>query len=144
MVGVIISVIVVFTLMNEKDENVIQSGPFEGWIESGPFKIRKQQYKLGEQVFLAVDGLTVDDSGNIIVIAPNKVTYITIPFDGAKKTDFNQYFKPTTSRALKICSVDDLVGNWTMIFQGVTYKQLNFEIIEEFIPGDEKHYEKVC
>ena len=144
-VGVIISVIVVFTQTNEiVDENVIQSGPFEGWIGSGPFKISKQQYMLGEQIFLAVDGLTPEESGNIIFMTPNLLQYQTIPFDGAKKTDFNQYFKPTTSRALKLCSIDDLVGEWTIIFQGVTYKRLKFEIIEEFIPGDEKNYEKVC
>ncbi len=143
-IGVIISVIVVFTVFNEQDENVIQPGPFEGWIGSGPFKINKQQYKLGEQVFLSVDGLKPQESGNIIFMTPNLVQYQTIPFDSGKKADFNQYFKPTTSRALKICSVDDLVGEWTIIFQGVAYKQLKFEIIDEFIPGDEVHYEKVC
>ena len=142
-IGVIISVILVYTQLDNVDENV-QSGQYEGWINSGPFQINKQQYKLGELVFLSVNGLNVEDNGNIIFMTPNSVQYQTIPFDGRKKTDFNQYFKPTTSRALKICSIDDLVGEWTVIFQGVALERLNFEIIEEYVPGEEKRYPKIC
>ncbi len=71
--------------------------------------------------------------------------YITIPFDGSQKITFNQYFKPSLNRGLGICTKDDLLGNWTVAFQGTDYNNLKFEIVDRYVPGEEENYEEpVC
>jgi len=69
----------------------------------------------------------------------------TIPFNGTQKITFNQYFKPALSMNRGICSKADLLGNWTVVFQGTDYNNLKFEIVDRYIPGEEKNYEEpVC
>ncbi len=119
---------------------------------SGPFQIDREQYLLGELVLLRIgvqNELEPNDKGNIIFLQPSNGThqtvYITIPFDGSDKISFNQYFKPALSKARGICSIDDLLGNWTVVFQNTTYNNLKFEIVDRYIPGEEENYEEpVC
>jgi len=107
------------------------------WISSGPFAIDKSRYKIGENIFLSVHGLKPEEAGNIVVLSPKGVTWTDVPFNGTLKSDFNYYFKPETSKVLKIYNPEDLVGTWKVIFQGLTYKPLSFEIVNEFLPGAE-------
>ena len=136
------------------DENDPYIGAPRVWQTSGPFQIDKEQYSLGELVLIRIGlqnelgfstELKPDEKGQIVFLMPSNGThqtvYITIPFDGSEKVTFNQYFKPQLSTALDICSKDDLLGSWTVVFQGTNYKNLKFEIIDEYIPGDEKYYE---
>lgn len=118
---------------------------FENWNRSGPFAINKHEYKLGENIFIAVGGLKISDIGDMVFVMPNGTTkYITIHFDGNAKSDFNQYFKPGISKARKICSVDDLVGEWNVIFTQTDYKPLKFRIINETFTGEETLFQRVC
>ena len=130
-VAAIVSAIYFYNIQKSSDENKSQ------WIISGPFAIDKPRYKLGENVFLTVHGLKPNEAGNILIVRPNGDMWTTIPFNGTLKSDFNYYFKPDTSTALKIYGQEDLVGTWKVIFQGLTYEPLSFEIINEFIPGGE-------
>ena len=107
------------------------------WISSGPFAIDKSRYKIGENIFLSVHGLKPNEVGNIIIVTPTGSEWTTVPFNGTLKSDFNYYFKPETSRVLKILNPEDLVGTWKVIFQGLTYEPLSFEIVNEFLPGAE-------
>lgn len=107
------------------------------WISSGPFAINKPQYKLGENFFLTVHGLKPNEVGNILVIQPSGEMWTTIPFNGSLKSDFSYYNKPDTSSIKKLFKPEDLVGTWQVVFQGVAYKPLSFEIVNEFIPGAE-------
>ncbi len=127
----IVSAIYFYNVQKSSDEIKSQ------WIISGPFAIDKPKYKLGENVFLSVHGLKPNEAGNILIVRPNGDMWTTIPFNGTLKSDFNYYFKPDTSTALKIYGPEDLVGTWKVIFQGLTYEPLSFEIINEFIPGGE-------
>ena len=70
--------------------------------------------------------------------------YITIPFDGADKGGFNYYVEPSISKAKGICSVDDITGEWFMIFRGTNYPNLNFEVTDKrgFVGGT--NVETVC
>jgi hypothetical protein len=122
----------------EKDE-------FEGWNRSGPFAINKHQYKLGENIFVITEGLRQNDVGSMDFILPNGTTkYLSIPFDGTDKTTFNQYFKPSISKVRKICSIDDLVGEWTVTFRGTNYKPITFELLNETLTGEETLFQRVC
>ncbi len=107
------------------------------WIASGPFSINKNQYKLGENIFMIVNGLQPTDVGEIDIVDPKGGIFSKIPFNGTMKSSFKQFFKPVTERSLALCSAKDLVGNWTIIFKGVSYKSIPFQIINEFIPGEE-------
>ena len=107
------------------------------WIISGPFAINKNQYKLGENVFMVVTGLKSDDVGKIVVMDPKGGTFTTIPFNGTMKSSFNNYFKPDTERIEKLCKPTDLVGEWIIIFQGASYKSIPFQIVNDWIPGSE-------
>jgi|GEM_PF-661191 hypothetical protein len=107
----------------------------EQWISSGPFSINKNEYKLGEYVFMSVQGLKPTDVGSIIIVDPKGDVYDHIPFNGTMKSSFNQFFKPNTQRTLALCTPESLVGNWTLAFQGVSYKSIPFKVINDWIPG---------
>lgn len=107
------------------------------WVTSGPFSINKNQYKLGENVFMIVSDLKPTDVGEIDVFTPKGTTFTAIPFNGTMKSSFKQFFKPITDRKTSLCNPTDLVGNWTVAFRGVPYKAIPFKIINEYIPGAE-------
>ncbi len=119
------------------------------WQTSGPFQIDREYYVLGELVLMRIGNLETNEKGQIVFLQPSNGThqtvYITIPFDGSEKITFNQYIKPALSMNRGICSKADLLGNWTVVFQGTDYNNLKFEIVDRYIPGEEENYEKpVC
>ena len=115
---------------------------------SGPFRIDKSQYLIGENIFFTADNLASTDKGRVIFLRPMNDThnsaYSIIPFDGSSKNSFNQYFKPTLSHGKKICTTDDLVGSWMVIFEGTNYQSISFRIIDSFLLGEEKYYKDTC
>ncbi|MEM3065339.1 MAG: hypothetical protein QW177_08195 [Candidatus Nitrosotenuis sp.] len=118
---------------------------FKNWNRSGPFAINKHEYRLGENIFIVTDNLQPGDIGSMVFLMPNATrTYISIPFDATAKPGFNQYFKPSISKARNICSVNDLVGEWTVVFNGTNYAPLKFRIINQTVPGDEAIFQRVC
>jgi len=144
---IIIAIIIgsiIFTSL--KVEKVEPKDPFENWNRSGPFAINQAQYKLGEKIFVSVSGLSSNDVGKIIFGLPNGTTvYSTIPFDGGIKSEFNTYFTPDLSKARKICSVKDIVGEWLVVFRDTKYKPIIFEIINETLDNTvTAKYQKVC
>ena len=76
----------------DKDETIGQ------WQKSGPFEIDKDEYNLGEKIFLSVQNINANDKGEVKFMRPLNIThsvqYIGIPFDGMKKDGFNYYFQP--------------------------------------------------
>ena len=118
------------------------------WITSGPFQIDRTEYILGEKVFLRIGGLTNDEIGQVVFLRPSNAThytvYATVPFDGSDKPAFNYYIEPDLAKSRDICTVDDLIGDWRVVFRGTDYPNLEFRVTEQIIPGDEEHYEPVC
>ena len=114
------------------------------WISSGSFSIDKKQYLLGDNIFLRVVDIQMHQKGEIQFIRPSGDIYRTIPFDGSLRSEFNQYFTPFPASALKVCSSDDLVGTWTMKFQGTNYKPITFEMKNEYLKGEEWKFVNDC
>ncbi|MDH3764744.1 MAG: hypothetical protein OER82_02930 [Nitrosopumilus sp.] len=118
------------------------------WITSGPFQIDRSQYVAGEKIFLVIGGLEYEEKGQVAFLRPLNDThnsvYLTVPFDGAKKNAFNYYIQPQLSKTRGLCTMDDIVGSWTVVFRGTDYKNLKFEITDKVIPGDEDSYQPVC
>ena len=127
------------------DENQYEALPRE-WRSSGPFQLDRNQYALGEKIFLRIGGLDIQEKGQIAVMRPLNSThysvYLTIPFDGSSKEAFNYYLDPQLSKTRGLCSVDDVLGKWALVFRGTNYPNLNFEIVNKTLPGT--NWEPVC
>ena len=129
------------------DENYYNP-PSREWQTSGPFQIDRYKYLIGEKIFIVIGDLGLDEKGQIAFLRPMNMTHVavwqTIPFDGMKKSAFNFYTQPALSPVLEICTVDDLIGDWTVVFRGTDYSNLKFKIINKILPGDEESYVPVC
>ena len=112
---------------------------------SGPFAINKSQYKLGEYVFMVVSNLNPNEAGKIVVVDPKGDVFLMIPFNGTLKTSFHQFFKPDTENVggEKLCTPADLVGRWGIIFQGVHYHPLAFNVTNDWIPGSQSEIKSI-
>jgi len=157
-IGIIIVIAGIIVITNqETTEEQIEVQ----WRHSGPFAIEKYEYYLGEKIFLTVQNIPKDVSGEAVffrpVIIPNVLgsdgisrdmnagkKYIEIEFDGAKKQDFNRYFEPRLSEFKEICSRDDLVGEWKAVFEGTQYADIDFKIINQTASWDERTFNPVC
>ena len=139
-VGKIIGLIILAGIVTAVVYSYYQQKEAEGpkWVTSGPFSINKNQYKLGEYIFMIVSDLKPTDIGEIDIVDPKGDTFSKIPFNGTMKSSFKQFFEPDTERRLALCNATDLVGHWNIIFRGVPYKPIPFEIINEYILGAEK------
>lgn len=113
------------------------------WKRSGPIAVNKPVYKIGENVFFTVSGLRSHDNGNLTFYRPDGKSYFVVPFDGAKRQEFKQYFKPSLSRPLNTTHVDDLIGTWTVKLEGTQYPPLQFEIIDEYLAGEKRNYKSI-
>jgi len=136
------------------------------WREaSGPFQIEKYEYYLGEKIFFNAVNIPTDVKGEIIFLRPEldrsnlkikelegipeelvskKVKYIGIEFNGENKQNFNKFFEPRFSEWNGICSRDDLVGQWVVIFLGTQYENINFTVLNQTMPGDTRLFEPIC
>ena len=120
----------------------------EEWIKSGPFSIDKNEYNLGEKIFIVVNDLKQEDKGKVIFFRPLNNTawsnYITMDFDGMNKTQFNLYFEPKLSELQNICSTNQLVGTWVVKFVGTEYSDINFKIMNQTSSWDKRTFDPVC
>jgi len=119
------------------------------WITSGPFQIDRSEYLLGEKIFVRIGGLEYEEKGQIVFLRPLNNThysvYLTIPFDGANKSAFNYYLEPQLSKNRELCTAEDFIGDWRVVFRGTDYPNLEFKITEEILPGEEDDYQiSVC
>ncbi len=105
------------------------------WVTSGPFSITNGTYRLDDNVFMVVTGLKPTDVGKIVVHDPKGGIFTQIPFNGTLKSDFNYFFKPNTEKIEKLCTPQDLVGNWTIDFPGTSYGPIHFRVINEWVQG---------
>ena len=61
-----------------------------------------------------------------------------------KKQTFNIYFSPYLSQINNICSAEDVIGNYKVIFEGTDYENIKLKIINKYLPGSEYRFEPVC
>jgi hypothetical protein len=130
------------------DENYFKPAPRD-WQTSGPFQIDRYKYLIGEKIFLRIGGLESNEKGQIAFLRPTNETHYTvhqtIPFDGMQKNAFNYYTDVRLSEAFGVCSVDDIIGEWTVVFRGTNYPNIKFEIVDEILPGEEDSFDvPVC
>ena len=141
---IIAGILITFTPNEETSKNEIE----EKLIRSGPFELDKNQYNVGEKIFLTVSELTPEENGIVQFFRPINDThhksYIKIPFNGMDKSQFNYYFEPRLFEWKGICSVEDIAGNWIVKFSGTQYEDINFEILAQPSSWDERTFEPIC
>jgi len=125
------------------------------WITSGPFKIDRSEYLLGEKIFVNIDDLPKDVKGKMIfskiINSTHSLQYHKILFDGSKPQR-NFYLGLNLYTFDGMCSADMLTGDWELIFEGTMssntklnlFDSLEFKVINKIVPGFEKNYESVC
>ena len=114
------------------------------YVWSGPLGVTKYQHRLGDDVFLVIRNLQPNEKGTLYIFTPKGVEYRTIFYDGAIKSDFNQYFYPDTNARLNICTPEDLIGIWKIVFEDGSYATLEFEMTDEWVGGAEVSITVVC
>lgn len=146
-VVVILAIILTLILLSfqKSDDTDYRPLPKE-WQSSGPFQIDRNEYAIGEKIFIVVEGLKSLDKGQISIMRPLNTTHYsiwgTIPFDGNIKSEFSFYVEPKISKIDGICSVDDMIGEWLMFFNGTNYPVLDFDFTKRVVPGI--NIEPVC
>ena len=135
----------ILTSYQESEDTVFKPLPKE-WQSSGPFQIDRNKYAIGEKIFMIVEGLEFGEKGQIDIMRPLNATHQfvwdSIPFDGAKKSEFNFYFEPKIEKYSVFCSIDDIMGKWSLIFRGTNYPNLDFEIDKRVVSGT--NIEPIC
>ena len=134
-------------ITNEQSMNPYYAEERE-WIQSGPFMIDRSEYLIGEKIFINIVDLNKNEKGEIIFFKflnnTHVLEYKKIGFDGAIKQNSNIYVSIELKNELNLCRADQLVGNWGILFTGVSTKDLEFKIKDRIIPGIEDQFEPVC
>jgi len=133
-------------IKNNASEQPYESTKEREWISSGPFKIDRSEYYLGEKIFFNIEQIDKNTKGKVVFwkITNNTsaYTYAEFPFDGLKPQS-NFYFTPELGELTGICNVDQLIGDWTVQFVGTQYSNLEFKINNKIIPGYGDRYEPI-
>ena len=113
------------------------------WISSGPFKIDRSEYHLGEKIFINIDQIDKNTKGKMVfskmINSTHGWVYVSFPFDGLKPQN-NFYFTPDLQEFVGICNVDQIIGDWKVQFVGTQYSNLEFKVISGMVPGYEDRY----
>ena len=134
----------------DKMENIASEQPYypkeREWISSGPFKIDRSEYYLGEKIFINIEQIDKNTKGKIvfwkIINSTSSYIYAEFPFDGSKPQS-NFYFTPDLQELNGICHVDQLIGDWTVQFVGTQHSNLEFKIISKLMPGYGDRYDPI-
>ena len=120
------------------------------WIQLGPFQIDRSEYALGEKIFINIENLNKNAKGSMIFTKIINSTHIfeykKIQFDGSTPQQ-NFYLGIHLFELRKICTVDQLIGDWELRFiddSTGTFDKLDFKIKNQILPGSEKRYEALC
>jgi len=114
----------------------------------GDFRIDKTQYNIGEKVFLDMDYISSSDKGTVYILRPlndtHRITYMAIPFNGENKDSFSYYFEVKLDEKKRACSMDDLDGIWSIVFDGTNYPNIEFEVKNQISDWDDRSFEPIC
>ena len=147
-VGFIIAAVIIgliVTLTVEQSLNLDSNeGKQHDYVSSGPVSVTQYKHRLGDDVFLVIGDLQPNEKDTLHIYTPKGVEFKTIPYDGSKKSYFKQFFYPDTVAELSICTPEDLVGIWKIVFEEGSYTTLEFEMTDEWVQGAEKSITVVC
>ena len=106
----------------------------------GPLQINKDKYLLGEHVYVILTNLMPGDKGTVQFFTPNGILYEEIGFNGEVRDFQKKYFKPQLLKSKNLCEKEDLVGEWTVMFEGYDRAVLHFEMLPDILPNSEYQF----
>ena len=106
----------------------------------GPLQINKDKYLLGENVYVILTNLRPQDQGTVQFFTPGGVLYDTMGFNGENRESQKKYFKPGLLKSKNLCEKKDLIGTWTVMFEGYEQAKLYFEMMPDILPNQEGHF----
>ncbi|MDC0154334.1 hypothetical protein OAJ02_06380 [Nitrosopumilus sp.] len=148
LIAIITTIVISIYSFSEEIDKYIDENDDTVWIHSGPFSIDREEYRLGHKIFLIANEVNQNDKGVIKLVKINEdgsqKIFKTYRFDGMKKQSFNIYFSPYLNEVSSICSVEDVIGNYEVIFEGTNFESIKLKIINKYLPGSEYRFEPVC
>ena len=145
---ILASIFILISNQDQTNEKEIVETNNETKFLSGDFRIDKTQYNIGEKIFLDMDHIGSNDKGTVYVLRPlndtHRITYITIPFNGENNNSFSYYFEAKLDERKRVCSIDDLDGIWSIVFDGTNYPNIEFEVKNQISDWDERNYDPIC
>ena len=153
-VGIVIGIAIIISIISfqmEIDSNKIQEG-YSTYPDNpqtvGSLTINKDKYMIGEVVFVTME-LNPLENGYVQLFNPEGNMYFQFKFNGSADQSPNLYFRPMLENRYNICTVNDLIGTWTVKISGVTLndkktgltiepRDMQFNIVNEIIADDER------
>ena len=151
-VGIVIGIAIIISIISfqiEIDSNKIQEG-YSTYPDNpqtvGSLTINKDKYMIGEVVFISME-LNPLENGLVEFYNQDEKLFYKFKFNGSADQSPNLYFRPMLENRYNICTVNDLIGTWTVKISGVTLndkktgltiepREMQFDIIDEIISGD--------
>ena len=106
----------------------------------GPLQINKDKYLLGENVYVIIKDLRPQDKGTVQFFSPGGVLYDEMGFNGENRDFSKKYFKPGLLKSKNLCEKEQLVGTWTVMFEGYEEFKLYFQMMPDILPNQESHF----
>ena len=106
----------------------------------GPLQINKDKYLLGENVYVIITGLKPQDEGSVLFITPGGILFDEMGFNGENREFQKKYFKPGLIKSKNLCEKEQLVGTWTVMFEGYEEFKLYFQMMPDILPNQESHF----
>ena len=114
------------------------------YVWSGPLGVTQYEHRLGDDIFMVMRGLQPNEKGAVEIFTPRGVLFNSFEYDGSQKSNFNLFFYPDTSKFIKICTPEELVGIWKAVFANDAYPTLEFKMTDEYLQGAEASITTVC
>ena len=106
----------------------------------GPLQINKDKYLLGENVYVILKDLRPQDKGTVQFFTPGGTLYNEMGFNGENRDFQKKYFKPGLLKSKNLCEREQLVGTWTVMFEGYEEAKLYFQMTPDILPNQESHF----
>ena len=106
----------------------------------GPLQINKDKYLLGENVYVIIKDLRPQDKGTILFLTPENKIYERWGFNGENRDFQKMYFKPQLLKSKNLCEKVQLIGEWTVMFEGYEMSKLYFEVLPDILPNQEHQF----
>lgn len=153
-VGIVIGIAIIISIISfqmEIDSNKIQEG-YSTYPDNpqtvGSLTINKDKYMIGEVVFISME-LNPLENGHVEFYNQDEKLFYKFKFNGSADQSPNLYFRPMLENRYNICTVNDLIGTWTVKISGVTLndkktgltiepREMQFNIVNEIIADDER------
>jgi len=143
-------------IQSDKLENDNANQPYipkeREWNSIGPFSIDRSEYVLGEKIFVNIKNTHEQNlKGQMafvkIVNSTHVYEYKKIPFDFSKPQQ-NFYISIDLFDKRGICTTEQIIGDWEFRIideAGVgLFGFIEFEVLDQIMPGEEDRYESVC